>query len=299
MPLDPEVQAYLDSQRGLPPRSSLTVEQTRAAYLRMRVLAGKPPELHSVEDAAIGGTLGVRRYRPAAELPPAIALYFHGGRFFSGDLDTHDRVCRSLAVAAGCEVVAVDYRLGPEDRFPAAVEDAFAAVEWAAAQAPRVAVAGDSAGANLAAVAALAARDRGGPRLACQVLVYPMLDATCSLPSHREFASGYGPGSADMQRGYREYLPEGADLRHPYISPLFAPDLRGLPPALVLTAGYDSLRDEGEAYALRLQEAGVPVSMHRYDGTVHGFFQLGGVISAGRAAIAEAGAFLNAHLAAK
>lgn len=297
MPLDPEVQAFLDSQRGLPPRSSLTVEQTRAAYLRARVLAGEPPEMHSVEDAAIPPGLRVRRYRPQAELPSAIVVYFHGGRFFSGDLDTHDTVCRALALAAGCEVVAVDYRLGPEHRFPAAVEDACAAVAWAAARAARVTVAGDSAGANLAAVAAIAARGGECPQPDCQLLVYPMADATCSLPSHREFATGYGPGSADMQRGYVEYLPAGADPRDWRISPLFAPDLRGVAPALVITAEYDSLRDEGEAYALRLQEAGVPVKLHRYDGMVHGFFQYGGVISAGRAAIAEAGAYLREQMA--
>lgn len=238
----------------------------------------------------------VRRYRPQAELPSALVVYFHGGRFFSGDLDTHDTVCRALALAAGCEVAAVDYRLGPEHRFPAAVEDACAAVAWAASEAARVAVAGDSAGANLAAVAAITARDSGGPALACQVLVYPMADATCSLPSHREYATGYGPGSADMKRGYDEYLPAGADPKDWRVSPLFAPALEGVAPALVITAEYDSLRDEGEAYARRLQESGVPTMLHRYDGMVHGFFQYGGVISAGRAAIAEAGAYLRERL---
>jgi len=293
MPLHPEVEAYLERQKGQPPRSALSVEETRAAYRRVAELAGPPPPLAALEEEALPSGVRLRVYQPAPERSGNLLVYFHGGRFFSGDLETHDTVCRCLALASGWEVAAVDYRLGPEHRFPTAVEDAHAAVEWAARRAARVAVAGDSAGGSLAAVAALVARDGGGPTLVCQALVYPMMDATRSLPSHREFAAGYGPGSEDMRRGYREYLPAGADLKHPYVSPPWADGLAGLPPALVLTAEYDSLRDEGEVYARRMAQAGVPVTLHRYLGMVHGFFQLGGVITAGRAAIAEAGVFLR------
>jgi acetyl esterase len=266
MPLAPEVEAYLERQKGLPPRSALSVVETRAAYRRAAALAGEPPALAAIEEDALPNGVRLRRYQPGPEGSGNLVVYFHGGRFFSGDLETHDTVCRCLALASGWEIAAVDYRLGPERRFPAAVEDAQAAVEWAARRAARVAVAGDSAGGNLAAVAALTMRDGGGPPLVCQVLVYPMMDATCSLPSHREFAAGYGPGSEDMLRGYREYLSAGADLKHPHVSPLWAADLAGLPPALVLTAEYDSLRDEGEAYAWRMAQAGVPATLHRYLG---------------------------------
>jgi acetyl esterase len=293
MPLDPEVAAFLETQKGRPPRGDMTVAQTREAYLGARGLAGEPPELAAVEEVALPGGLRGREYRPAAEAAPLL-VYFHGGRFFSGDLDTHDTVCRSLALGAECRVLAVDYRLAPEHRFPAAVEDAVAAVCWAVEREERVGVAGDSAGGNLAAAAAQALR--GSPRLRCQALVYPMLDATCALPSHAEFASGYGPGSADMQRGYREYLPEGADLRDPRLSPLYAADLSGLPPAFVLTAGYDPLRDEGEEYARRLERAGVPVALKRYEGAIHGFFQMGGVLRVAREAVEDACAFLRARL---
>ena len=202
-----------------------------------------------MENLVLAGYLRARQYWPVADAALPLLVYFHGGRFISGDLESHDPICRMLAIAANCRVLAVDYRLAPEHRFPAAAEDARLAVEWALGQGIAVAVAGDSAGANLAAGAALAHR---GAALRCQVLIYPMIDATCSEPSYTEFAEGYGPGAADMKRGWREYLPEGADPRDPLASPLFAADLKDAPPAWVLTAEYDTLRDEGEAYARRL-----------------------------------------------
>jgi acetyl esterase len=214
-------------------------------------------------------------------------VYFHGGRFISGDLESHDPICRMLALAADCRVLAVDYRLAPEHRFPAAVEDARLAVEWALGQGSAVAVAGDSAGANLAAGAALVRR---GTELRCQVLIYPMIDATCGESSYTEFAGGYGPGAADMKRGWREYLPEGTDPRDPLASPLFAPDLAGAPPAWVLTAECDTLRDEGEAYAHRLG-----IAPTRYPGTIHGFFTMPGILQVAREAMADAAAFLRSH----
>jgi acetyl esterase len=185
----------------------------------------------------------------------------------------------------------VDYRLAPEHRFPAAVEDARVAVDWALRQGVAVGIAGDSAGANLAAGAALAS-----PALRCQLLVYPMIDAPCSSASFLEFAEGYGPGAADMQRGWREYLPAGADPRDPLASPLYAENLRGTPPALVLTAECDTLRDEGEAYARKLREAGNPVETRRYAGTIHGFFTMQAILQAARESMRDAADFLWRNL---
>jgi acetyl esterase len=295
MPLDPEVAAYLERQKGQPPRSSLDVAATREMMRRAAALAGPAPELPRVEDITLSGWLRARQYWPAITPDLPLAVYFHGGRFFSGDLESHDALCRSLAQAGGCRVLAVDYRLAPEHRFPAAVDDACLALDWALHQGVRVAVAGDSSGANLAAVGALARRGSG---LRCQVLVYPMIDATRSLPSYAAFDHGYGPGAADMARGWAEYLPEGVDPRDPRVSPLFAPDLGGAAPAFVLTAEYDTLRDEGEAYARRLGDARVPVAARRYDGMIHGFFAMAGILRTAREALCEAGAFLRRSLAA-
>lgn len=309
MPLDPEVRVFLDRQAasGQPLRSAMSIAETREFYVGMRNLAGEPPALPRVEERTVpgpGGAVPIRIYWPRVGVELPILVYFHGGRFISGDLETHDPVCRILAVEAECTVMAVDYRLAPEHTFPAAVEDTYAVTAWVAAHAKelggdaaRLGVGGDSAGGNLAAVTALIARDRGGPRLACQMLVYPMLDAMRSLPSHVEYGSGYGPGSEDMECGYREYLPEGADRKHPHVSPLWVADLAGLPPAFVLTAEYDSLRDEGEEYARRLAEAGIPVTATRYAGAIHGFFQLGGVLTLGRSANREAASYLSRVLA--
>ena len=287
MPLDPEIAAYLETQKHQAPRSALDIAATRARLREGAALAGPPAPLHRVENLVLAGYLRARQYWPSGSAALPLAVYFHGGRFISGDLDSHDAICRTLALAGECRVLAVDYRLAPEHRFPAAAEDAVLALEWALGQGIPVAVAGDSAGANLAAGAALAC---GGPRLRCQVLIYPMIDATCSLPSYAEFAEGYGPGAGDMKRGWREYLPEGADARDPRVSPLFAPDLCGAPPALVLTAEYDTLRDEGEAYARKLG-----VTARRYAGTIHGFFTMPGILQVARDAMGDAAGFLKGH----
>jgi acetyl esterase len=305
MPLDPEAAALLELQAasGAPPRSAMSIARTREFYRKMRALAGEPPALSKVEDRAVGAEgrqIPIRLYQPSLAAGLPVLLYLHGGRFISGDLETHDPVCRSLAAAAGCPVVAVDYRLAPEHRFPAALEDCYAVAAWLAQNgAGRLAVCGDSAGGNLAAATALLARERGGPRLVCQVLIYPMLDATCSLPSHVEYASGYGPGSEDMKRGYREYAPAGIDPTDPRLSPLFAAELGGLPPALILTAEYDSLRDDGEEYARRLEAAGVEVVLMRYEGAMHGFFQMAGVLTTGRRAVADTAGYLRRVLGSR
>ena len=302
MPLDPEAAAWLELERGKPPRGSLTVAVTREAYLRSSALMADAPPLPRVEDVLIAPCLYGRQYwpelSPTPDFHPPILIWLHGGRYFSGNLETHDGLCRALAAAARCHVLALDYRLAPEDPFPAAVEDALAAVEWALARFPRVAVGGDSAGGNLAAVAAvLQARDQPGS-LRAQVLVYPMMDPACSLPSHQQFRTGYGPESDDMRRGWKYYLPKRAKdtgSRDERVSPFFAKSLSGLPPAFVLTAEYDCLRDEGEAYARKLGANGVEITHKRYEGAIHGFFQMPKVMRLARQAIAETGEFLRSH----
>ena len=294
MPLDPEVAALLERQKNLPPRSSLDAAATREMMRRAAALAGPPPALPRIDDMTIADAFKARQYWPADDSKLALAVYFHGGRFFSGDLESHDTVCRSLAIASGCRVLAVDYRMAPERRFPTALDDACAAVDWALRQGVPVGVAGDSSGANLAAGVALARRGAG---LGCQLLVYPMIDATGGSASYRQFGEGYGPGAVDMLRGWREYLPAGTDPCDPRVSPVFAEDLAGAAPAFVITAEYDTLRDEGEAYARKLLEAGTMVQARRSLGMIHGFFTMSGVLPAAREAMREAGEFLRRRLA--
>ena len=260
---------------------------------RAGALAGEPPMLPRVEDIVLPERLRARQYWPATENGLPIVLYFHGGRFFSGDLESHDTLCRLLAIAAGCRVIAVDYRLAPEHPFPAAVEDACRAVEWASKQGVPVGLAGDSAGANLAAVAALTHRTSG---LRCQVLIYPMIDATCGSASFASYADGYGPAAVDMHRGWSEYLPEEVDPRDPLASPLYAHDPAGVAPAFIMTAEYDTLRDEGEAYAQKLIEAGNPVQVRRYLGAIHGFFTMPGTLRLAREALKDVAGFLSFRL---
>lgn len=289
MPLDPEIARYLESQRNQPPRSSLTVEETRDMMMRARALAEPASRLPREENLVIEGRVSVRQYWPADDSALPLVVFFHGGRFFSGNLETHESLCRFLAVFAAARVLAVDYRLAPEHPFPAAADDADAAVNWAFHQTGSIAVCGDSAGANLAAVAALHRRD-----LRAQALIYPMLDPSRSLVSHREFASGYGPGSDDMGRGWDLYLAGVApDWR---ANPLLAEDLSGAPPALVITAEYDSLRDEGEEYARRLMDAGVPVELRRCAGMIHGFIAMTSFVRQAREAILDCGEYLRSRL---
>lgn len=276
MPVDAELQAYLDREAlsGLPPRSERSVELTRQLFLKGCQALAQPVDLPRVEDLRAVG-IPLRLYAPSLKRGLPALIYAHGGRFISGNLDTHDALCREIARESGCAVIAIDYRLAPEHRFPAAVEDCDAAARWIAANAiglgidpGRLAVGGDSAGACLAAVTARTVRG-----LRAQWLIYPMLDPGCGLPSHEEFATGYGPGSADMLRGWMEYLPPEISTRDARISVLYAGSYAGLPPAYILTAEYDSLRDEGELYAKRLRDAGTPVNDLRVPGAIHGFFQ--------------------------
>jgi acetyl esterase len=264
-----------------------------------RSIPGETEEVGSVEDRTIPGPFGpipVRHYRPLpagtqpTTGPLPLVVFFHGGGWTVCDLDSHDGICRALANASGCAVVAVDYRLAPEHRFPIPVEDAYAATCWLVQNAAdlgcdpeRVAVVGDSAGGNVAAVVAMMAHDRGGPALALQVLVYPVIDHSDTTDSHRDNGrGGYSLTSAEVMYYWGQYLAHPADGGNPYASPIRAEDLSGLARALVVTAEFDPLRDEGEAYAQRLQQAGVQVRLHRYDGMFHSFLSFLAVLDEAR-----------------
>jgi acetyl esterase len=300
MPLDSQAKQLMDqlSASGMPPLEEMGVEGARQAILAMTQMGGDPAAVASVTDRTIPGPAGeipVRIYTPAGKPPFPVLVYFHGGGWVIGSLESHDGTCRDLANGAGSIVVSVDYRLAPENRFPAAAEDAYAATKWVAenaasigADAGRVAIGGDSAGGNLTAVVALMARDRGGPRLAFQLLVYPVTDVARDTRSYEENADGYFLTRKAMEWFWGHYLGRPTDGENAYASPLRAASLAGLPPALVITAEFDPLRDEGEAYARRLEEAGVHVRLKRYDGMIHGFFGMGRVLDQGKQAMAEA-----------
>jgi len=306
MPLDPQARFVLDQLEALgsPPMHTLTPAQAREASRAWIAGAGEPEPVARVEDRAIPGPAGVipvRVYTPAGGGPFPVLVFFHGGGWVIGDLDTHDGTCRSLTNGAGCVTVAVDYRMGPEHKFPAAPEDCYAATRWTAEHAAelggdptRLAVGGDSAGGNLAAVVARVARERGGPPLAFQLLIYPATDLRMQSPSIDENADGYFLTRDEMTWFRGHYLRDEADLTDPLASPLLAPDLRGLPPALVVTAEFDPLRDEGEAYGRRLREAGVPTTISRYDGMVHGFVGMTAFLDKGRQAVEECARALRA-----
>jgi len=246
---------------------------------RSDALFGPREDVHAVEDLEVAG-VPIRLYAPAAGTDLPVVVYLHGGGWVVGSLDSHDGLCRALANRAGCRVAAVHYRLAPEHRFPAAVDDCWAVTRWAFEQASRVAVAGDSAGGNLAAVMALRARD-AGLRLAHQVLIYPVTDHRFDTASYAANAAGYGLTAAGMRWFWDHYL-GGADGAHPDASPLRAPSLAGVAPALVVVCGLDPLRDEGVAYAGRLREAGVPARLSEYDGMIHGFVRMSAVIDRSR-----------------
>jgi len=299
VPLDPQARALLDQMAaaGGPPISALTPDQVRAGFDASAALTRRPEVPAPTEDVRIpvaAGDIGARVYRPPSAGPLPVVVYFHGGGWVVGNVETHDNLCQQLAVGVPAVVVSVDYRLAPEHRFPAAVDDAVAALRWVASQAARLggdpahlAVAGDSAGGNLAAVVSRVARDDNGPPIAFQLLIYPATDATRCQPSHVENAEGYLLTADALEWFLDLYLEPGTDREDPDVSPFFAKDLSGLPPALVITAEYDPLRDEGEAYADRLVEAGVEVTVSRYPGMIHGFVTFDALLDGGRRAIAE------------
>ena len=304
MPLTTEARAALAAREGAPPLHTLSVAEARAASAASRVKPETPEPVARVEDLGIPGPAGdipVRLYSPGPHEQLPTVVYFHGGGWVLGDLDSHDPLCRALANRASAAVVSVDYRLAPEHRYPAAAEDAYAAALWLSehganwgADPTRIAVCGDSAGGNLAAVAALMARDRGAPELRAQALIYPVTNCDFEVESYRANGDGSMGLSEDGMRWFwRCYTRSPAEAAEPYASPLRADTLIGLPPALVITAEYDALRDEGEAYATRLERSGVPTELVRYDGVIHGFVGQLATFPEGRQAVDRIAAFLR------
>jgi acetyl esterase len=307
MRLHPEANELLRKLRaaGVPRFSELTPQAARQAMLeRQRNLPGEPPEVARVAELELpgpSGTLAARSYVPSEERPAGTIVYFHGGGWVVGGLEEFDRVARALALASRCEVVSVDYRLAPEHPFPAALEDADAALRWAdeaRAGEGALVVMGDSSGGTLAALTAIRARDRGGPPLALQALVYPVVDHAMDTPSYEEHADAFPLGRADMEWFLAHYAPAGVDRDSPELSPLRTPDLSGLPPALILVAGHDPTRDHSLAYAERLEHAGVPVELRRYDDMMHGFFTMAGVLARADSAMAAVGERIRAAIEA-
>jgi len=305
--LDPQMRAMLDFANASGPMF-LRAETPELARAKMQALLEartvEPPAVYRVEDRHIPGPHGpvpVRIYTSEGRIPKGVLVFFHGGGWVLGSITTHDVLARSLANAAGCIVVSVDYRLAPEHKFPAAPEDCYAATKWVAANAAsfggdpnRVAVGGDSAGGNLATVCALMARDRGGPKLVFQLLFYPAISAANDTPSQKEFSDdGFVLSRADMEWFWAHYLNEPADAANPLACPNQANNLAGLPPVLVETASHDPLRDEGERYAEQMKEAGVRVTLTRYKGVTHGFVSFADALDQGKAGIKEAGDVLR------
>ena len=311
MPLDPQAKALFDflGLTELAPLETLTAQEARARFEALaearRQMATEPVD--QVRDLLISGPgddIPVRTYSPKAQSPLPALIYFHGGGWVLGDLESHDHVCRALANSVPCAVISVDYRLAPEHKFPAAVDDSYAATQWIANHAgdlgvdpSRIAVGGDSAGGNLAAVVSQIARDRGDPNIIYQLLIYPGTDMQMSMPSINENADGPLLTKAAMLWFVNHYLRSEGDRTDPLASPLLASNLRGLPPAFILTAECDPLRDEGEAYGRRLEEAGVAAEVQRYDGMPHGFFSFGAALDGGRRAFADTIARLRSAFA--
>jgi acetyl esterase len=310
MSLDPQARAILDqmAMAGNKPLNELSVKEARQESAAMAAMQSPLEAVARIEDRTLpgqGGDIPIRMYMPFGDGPFPVLMYFHGGGWVLGNIESSDGLCRILANASKCIVVSVDYRLAPEHPFPAAVEDAYCATEWIAAHATdfgcaasRIAVSGDSAGGNLAAVVAQIARDRGTPSIQFQLLIYPVADAACDAPSYSENADGYFLTKAGMQWFWNHYIQNDADRNNPLASPLRATNLASLPPALVITAEFDPLRDEGEFYAEKMRAAGTPVQLSRYNGMIHGFFTMSHLLDQGRTAMHEAAAALRTALKA-
>jgi acetyl esterase len=286
MPLSPAARTMLDQleEIGAPPLWQQDIATVREQDRNLLGALDQPVEVASVDNRTMPGPAGeipVRIYTPGTGGARPLIVYFHGGGFVFCSLDTHDGTCRRLANATGAVVVSVDYRLAPECPFPGPLDDCYAATVWAhehaadlGADGDQLVVAGDSAGGNLAAATTLLAREHAGPPIVHQILIYPVIDAACETKSFTENGEGYFLDGASMRWLWTQYLGPDGDGTHPHASPIRAADLSGLPPAIVVTAEYDPLRDEGEAYADALQAAGVPATAVRYDGMIHGFVSM-------------------------
>jgi acetyl esterase len=306
--LDPQARALIDLmiKRGVPPTHTLTPSEARTFYRDRRGFTQpEPPALGDVQDLRSDAGLALRLYKPlnASSTALPVLVYFHGGGWTIGDLDTHDVLCRQLCALAGVAVVSVDYGLGPEQRFPRAVEDCLAATRWVRHQATalgldgaKLAVGGDSAGGNLAAVVALMMRDAGDVAPIFQMLIYPATDMRAVAPSHASNGQGYLLTSDSIEYYRGHYISDPAQWSDWRASPLLAPDLSRLPPALVLTAGYDPLRDEGRQYADALSAAGNRVQYLCFERQVHGFITMGKLLDEANTAVAVCAAVLRAHV---
>ncbi len=310
MPLSAESMAVIESlvAQNMPRLDELPVTEGRALFnTAFKTPAADQAPVARVEEKIIpvaGGTIAARLYAPASTQPLPVLIHYHGGGWVIMNLDTHDGNCRNLCNAAGVAVLSVEYRKAPEFKAPIPAEDCYAALEWVIAQAAnlgidakRIGVVGDSAGGNLAAVVAQMARDRKGPTIKCQILTYPAVDATMSAASIKENANAPLLGEREMKWFWGHYV-DGSSLppRDPGVSPLFAASLAGLPPAFVSTAEFDPLRDEGEDYARKLEMAGVPVELTRYNGVFHGFALMGKFIPEGRQVLADQAVFIKKYL---
>jgi acetyl esterase len=282
---------------GLKPIDQCTPAEFRRMMLDGLAAPGESEQVEGVEDHTVEGPAGpipLRIYRPNANGRLPALMYFHGGGWVAGNLETHDGLCRAISNSAACAVIAVDYRLAPEHKYPAPVEDCFAATSWVQKHATalnidsqRMAVGGDSAGGNLAAVVALMARDRRQPAICLQVLLYPIIEYNFASPSYSSFADGYLLTRSAMQWFWQQYVSREADAKQIYAAPLQAKDFRGLPPALIVTAEFDVLCDEGEAYAKILTAAEVPTEHTRYNGMIHGFIPRLKLFDSARTAVAQ------------
>ncbi len=294
--LDPMIQMILSGMAALPRMdpNTLTAEAAREAFKAYRLPLPKQnvAQVRDVRVAVAGGDIAARLYTPHLGAALPCLVYFHGGGWVVGDIESHDPLARALANSAACAVLSVDYRLAPEHPFPGPVEDCFAAVQWAAAHAgdlgidaTRLAVGGDSAGGNLAAAVALKTRDSGGVALRHQLLIYPVTDSGLGTPSYQALADGYLLTRAMMGWYWDQYCATQADKANPLAAPLLAASLAGLPSASVVTAAYDPLRDEGDHYARRLEEAGVTVAHHCEAGMIHGFMSMVGMVPQAQTAV--------------
>ena len=308
MPVNPKLQEIINqtsAAHNLPFRES-SISQIRDVDNRLALLAGEKEPVQKVLNKMIvgpGGDLLLRLYYPTLAKKLPIVIYLHPGGFVRGNLESHDTVCRSLANAGECLVIALNYRLAPEHPYPAALEDVDALLEWVYSHGAeingdvnRLAIGGESSGANLAAVTTQIMRDKKGPQIAYQLLIYPQTDFTFHLPSHKTYGKGYLLEAESLEWYSKQYIPEGTDKKTPHLSPLWEGDFSNLPPACIITSEYDPLKDEGEAYAKKLSESGVDTTYLCYKNMIHGFFQLGGVIKEAKEAMYFVGNALKTAL---
>lgn len=304
--LDPQAKALLESieKSGAPPYNAYTAREARLIYDKASDLVrGSPPEPFAIEEIEIpgrNGSIPAWIYKPSAEDNLPVLIYYHGGGYTIGSLKSHDCVCRGICVEAKCIVVSVDYRLAPENKYPAAVEDAWDAAKWVANQAEsiggdlkNIAIGGDSAGGNLTAVVSLLAKASDNPQFVFQLLIYPGTDMTCSFESHNKFGEGYRLTNELLAWFYDHYFSQNDDITHWKASPLNAKDLSDLPPAFMISAGFDPLQDENKAYADKLKASGVAIKHSHYAGMIHGFLTMPGAIDKAKDGISECAAELR------